>query len=599
MLRHWRLLILLITIIGAIFAIGLKAHPHGREGVEIVFVSENSPADNVLEQGMVITHINGQKIKNIDEWNAGIRAISGEFTLTVNGKDYSFDLNETLGIDVLPIERTNLEFGLDLRGGTRIILKPIENISHQTLAEIMSTLQTRANLYGLQEMQFQTIETADGFFIQIDATGVGGDIVENLLSQQGNFKAKILKPVDLINNQGSLILGQDTFDVSLLDNDTVSIQNIIVSLNESFTLNDIEFEYVDIIDNRLIFHALVYEGDDIELVYTDPQRAGIVPRGNFYNFFFSVLISQEGSQRFADVTTGIPTFIDIQTGEEYLDSMIYLFLDDQLVSELQISAGLGGRVVDTPQITGSRETQEEASAESLRLQTILRSGALPTGLETLSVIVIAPTLGTEFFNAAGVAVLLAAIAVFIITFIRYRSLKISLPLIFVGFSEILIILGIAATNDSLIWGFVLILNFLIISLAWWKKEEIDIFAWAGAILIPILGMVSFTIDLPVIGGIIAALGTSVDHQIIIADETLAKEEKKEYSLRQKIKRAFFIIFGAAATTIAAMLPLMFIGVGLIRGFAITTIIGILVGILITRPAYAKIIEILIGRRKQE
>ena len=39
-----------------------------------------------------------------------------------------------------------------------------------------------------------------------------------------------------------------------------------------------------------------------------------------------------------------------------------------------------------------------------------------------------------------------------------------------------------------------------------------------------------------------------------------------------------------------MFPLMFVGVGLVRGFAITTIVGVLVGILITRPAYAKLVE---------
>ncbi|GAF85840.1 unnamed protein product, partial [marine sediment metagenome] len=31
----------------------------------------------------------------------------------------------------------------------------------------------------------------------------------------------------------------------------------------------------------------------------------------------------------------------------------------------------------------------------------------------------------------------------------------------------------------------------------------------------------------------------------------------------------------------------------VRGFAITTIVGVLVGILITRPAYAKIIETMV------
>jgi len=65
----------------------------------------------------------------------------------------------------------------------------------------------------------------------------------------------------------------------------------------------------------------------------------------------------------------------------------------------------------------------------------------------------------------------------------------------------------------------------------------------------------------------------------------------------RIKGAFFIVFAAAATLIAAMLPLAYIGftrgttgIGFMSGFAVTTIIGVLVGIFITRPVYAKFIE---------
>lgn len=63
---------------------------------------------------------------------------------------------------------------------------------------------------------------------------------------------------------------------------------------------------------------------------------------------------------------------------------------------------------------------------------------------------------------------------------------------------------------------------------------------------------------------------------------------KDYGVKKRIKMAFFIIFAAAATTIAAMVPLMSIGIGFLRGFAITTIVGVLVGVMITRPAYAHI-----------
>ena len=95
-----------------------------------------------------------------------------------------------------------------------------------------------------------------------------------------------------------------------------------------------------------------------------------------------------------------------------------------------------------------------------------------------------------------------------------------------------------------------------------------------------------------IAGIIAAVGTGIDSQIIILDQTLRKEAREE-TLRERLGRAFFIIFGAGGVVIAAMLPLMTLGFGLLRGFAITTMIGVLAGILITRPAFGEIVRRLV------
>lgn len=39
-----------------------------------------------------------------------------------------------------------------------------------------------------------------------------------------------------------------------------------------------------------------------------------------------------------------------------------------------------------------------------------------------------------------------------------------------------------------------------------------------------------------------------------------------------------------------MLPLFWTGAGMLKGFALTTIVGVSVGILITRPAFADIIR---------
>ena len=57
-----------------------------------------------------------------------------------------------------------------------------------------------------------------------------------------------------------------------------------------------------------------------------------------------------------------------------------------------------------------------------------------------------------------------------------------------------------------------------------------------------------------------------------------------------MKRALFILIATYFTAVVSLLPLMVAGAGLLKGFAVTSIIGITVGILITRPAFADMIK---------
>ena len=103
-------------------------------------------------------------------------------------------------------------------------------------------------------------------------------------------------------------------------------------------------------------------------------------------------------------------------------------------------------------------------------------------------------------------------------------------------------------------------------------------------------MIRWNVDLPSIAGILATIGTGVDQQIVILDEA---RTGRHTSIKQRMKRAFAIILGAYFTALVALLPLLWAGAGLLKGFAVTTIIGITIGVLITRPAFAAIIEILL------
>ncbi|MGB9938079.1 MAG: preprotein translocase subunit SecD [Methanobacterium sp.] len=262
-------------------------------------------------------------------------------------------------------------------------------------------------------------------------------------------------------------------------------------------------------------------------------------------------ISVEGANRFARVAQG-------QAGQP-----VEMYLDGNLVSSPILSEGLAtGTAATQVEVSGTAETREAAENEARTIQTVLQSGALPVKVSIAGVSSVSAELGDQFRTGALVAGILAVIVVSIIVFLRYKLPLLVIPIIFTSLAELLLILGIAS-------------------------------------------IIRWNIDLAAIAGIIAAIGTGVDDQLIITDEVLKKGESQEgkksrrisASMRMKIKGAFFIVFASAATLIAAMLPLAYVGfsrgyagIGILSGFAFTTIIGVLVGVFITRPVYARFIE---------
>ena len=110
-------------------------------------------------------------------------------------------------------------------------------------------------------------------------------------------------------------------------------------------------------------------------------------------------------------------------------------------------------------------------------------------------------------------------------------------------------------------------------------------------LLGVAAIIGWNLDLAAIAGIIIAVGTGINDQIVITDEILKGELKMIFNWKERIKNAFFIITGSYFTLFVAMLPLIFAGAGLLKGFAITTLIGASIGVFISRPVYAKLVEI--------
>jgi preprotein translocase subunit SecD len=210
------------------------------------------------------------------------------------------------------------------------------------------------------------------------------------------------------------------------------------------------------------------------------------------------------------------------------------------------SVSLSYTITGSSQGTGN-ERALNSDKEAKLITSVLKGGAFPVKLNAGSKTYIPSALGEKFLNYSAIAIF-ASIA-FVIAFlsIRYRRLDLVIPMAVITIVELIILISIVG---------------------------------------------SFTIDLPAMAGIIASAGISVDAQIVITDELLRREDKKD-----AIQRAFSIINNNALVACVSFLPLFFVNIVEVVGFAVSSIFAYSLGVLLSRPAYSAIVETIFENKK--
>jgi len=452
--------------------------------------------------GSTLLSINGEEVTNYTLFKDVYDTLIPTRMIRIETDEglFAYLSREVLDITVGEVQKTHLVFGLDFTGGTRVLLQPVstEEITDDDITMLIDVLGNRLNVYGLSDIQIRSAQDwAGNKFVLVELAGVTQKEVQDLISQQGKFEAKV--------------------------GDTV-----------------------------------VFEGGKESIPYVcrnDGTCSGVrscdaTASGYQCTFQFSITLSQDGAETFANATQSLDV-VPAENGQKYLSKTIDFYLDGQLVDSLQIASSLKGQATTSIVISGPGfgETQsaalEDATINMNKLQTILITGSLPFDLQIVKLDSITSVLGEDFLRNVLLVAVLSFVAVSLVIFLRYRKIKIIFPILFTLASEVILILGFAAA-------------------------------------------VGWNLDMVAIAGILAAIGTGVDDQIVIIDQALSGTATSNW--QQRLKRAFFIIFAAYATTVAAMIPLWNAGAGLIRGFAVTTIVGVTIGVFITRPAFATIIE---------
>ena len=272
-----------------------------------------------------------------------------------------------------------------------------------------------------------------------------------------------------------------------------------------------------------------------EVLGTQVKKAtAAIDQAGSGGWYVALDFNKEGTTKFGAITQRVVSLTAPQ-------NQVAIVLDGLVVSAPRIiSAIIGG----SAQITGDF-TQQEASD----LANVLKYGSLPLAFDRGEVQQVSPTLGTDQLRAGLLAGGLGLILVILYSLFYYRALG----LVTVGS------LGLAS----------LLLYLIIVVLG----ENIG-----------------FTLTLAGIAGAIVAIGITAD-SFIIYFERLRDEIREGRSLRSAVENGWTrarrtIIISDVVSLIAALLLYIF-AIGNVRGFAfalgLTTIVDLIVVFLFTKP----------------
>lgn len=446
----------------------------------------------------------------------------------------------------------NLQFGLDLEGGSWLQLEFQSVIvgfeTDRPLEELIPDLQQQLDteVFVLEDGQHLEIRkniprsalepafAASGATLtsyQMGASENTAETVKRILEEKVNSLGTQDARVNILTPTGSDY--PQYVRVELAGVDMATAQEI-VGKQGKFEIR---------IQTTANETAHVLFGDSITSVSSPSQNP---PGSNYWGVGFT--LDEQGAQAFRQAALDYGAVSNPKSHE------LLMFLDNDTVYSAPLDPELAAQLRSAPvrQLSASTGYGEEGLEEAQALEIHLRAGALPVDVQIVGSGSVPAALGEHFKVMSLIAGLFALAAVGVVVYYRYREPFIVIPMLAVNVAEIIILLGIARYIQQL--------------------------------------------DLSAIAGLIAVLGTGIDQLVIITDEVVHDGKVPSQNLYMKrYGRALGIIAVAASTMFIAMLPLALMDLSTLRGFAIITILGVVIGVLVTRPAYGKIIMAILSK----
>jgi preprotein translocase subunit SecD len=449
------------------------------------------------------------------------------------------------------------KLGLDLEGGTEIILAPQlangKTVTADELTQSVAIIRKRVDASGVSEAQ---VSTQGGKNVVVSIPGT----LDEQTKQRIESSSKLdFRPV--------LLTGSPTNSVIGADGKSTPAPTPAPGLSNTPTAKPTNGSDMSYVTPKLQaeFNAYSCKAEAGKVKSEPPADKPLIACDDSNSVKYLLGPVEVNGKDITDATAGLTqSQSGVSTGEWSVNISFnsaggdqFQKISSRLISlnppRNQFAAVLDGTVITAPRVQGVTNqpsitgnfTQE--SAQSLANQ--LKFGALPVSFKVQSSDTISATLGSSQLQSGLIAGLIGLLLVVIYTLFQYRLL---------GLVTITSLVGAAA------------LTYLVIAILSWR--------------------IDYRLSLAGVAGLIVAIGFTADSFIVyferIRDE-LRDGRGLESAVEAGWKRAKRTIYASKATNLLAAVVLYVLAVGNVQGFAftlgVTTVIDVLVVILFTHP----------------
>jgi preprotein translocase subunit SecD len=452
-----------------------------------------------------------------------------------------------------------LQLGLDLRGGSQLTLEvlpagAVKTVKKEQLEAVKEVLERRINGLGVAESTLQTVGE-DQLVLQLPgeqdpsraAKVLGTTALLEFRAQKPGTEQEMQGLLQLKRQVQSVLNQKRARAAAALDRQSPppeiqlkaeDLAQAMQKLGLSVPAGSSESDQLDLllstVNSKIValYEPATLTGKDLTTAGRQQQQTGS-------GWDVTLSFNREGGDKFAALTKSI-------AGTRRLLGIV---LDGRSISEASVGpefkvAGISG---GSASITGNFSAEE-----SRDLEVQLRGGSLPLPIKVVEVRTVGPSLGAENIRTSLVASLsgLALVAVFMA--VTYR-----LP-------------GIVA----------------VVALSLYALFNLAVYS-----LIPV------TLSLPGIAGFILSIGMAVDANVLIF-ERIKEELRAGNTLIRSIDTGFSLalssIVDGHVTGLISCAALFALGTGLVKGFAVTLAIGLLLSLFTSLTCTRSLIRVLMS-----